>query len=101
MCEMGAAGAIAHRPHAGGRGPQPVIDLDEAPAVSFDPGGLQADAVGVRGPAGRNQEVRSLDHAVRRMQPYGLAGSPSTRATGVAVSTSIPSSSKSSRSASE
>src|SRR6516225_8897466 len=45
---------------------------DEAP---FDPSGLQADAVGVRGPAARNQEVRSLDHAVRRMQPYGLAGS--------------------------
>src|SRR5262249_13725230 len=76
MCEMGAAGAIAHCPHAGGRGPQPAIDLDEAPVVPFDPGGLQADAVGVRGPAGRNQEVRSLDHAVRRMQPYGLAGSP-------------------------
>src|SRR5207244_2991915 len=50
--------------------------LDEVPVVPFDPGGLQADAVGVRGPAGRNQEVRSLDHAVRRMQPYGLAGSP-------------------------
>ena len=73
---MGAAGAIAHRPHAGGRGPQPFIDLDEAPVVPFDPGGLQADAVGVRGPAARNQEVRSLDHAVRRVQPYGLAGSP-------------------------
>ena len=67
VCELGAAGAIAHCPHAGGRRPQPVIDLDEAPVVSFDPGGLQADAVGVRGPATRNQQVRSLYYAAGRV----------------------------------
>src|SRR5262249_28131066 len=78
--EVGAAGAVAHRPHAGGRGPQPLVNLDEAAVVPLDPGGLQADVVGVRGPAGRDQEVRALDRLLhptaRRMQPHGLAGAP-------------------------
>src|SRR5579864_2335889 len=49
--EEWAAGAVAHRPHAGGRGPEPLINLDEAALVTLDPSGLQANAVGVWGSA--------------------------------------------------
>ena len=73
-----AQSPTAHTPGAVVR--QPLVDLDETPFVPLDPGGLQADAVGVRRPAARDQEVRPLDHdlrpAARRMQPHGLAGPP-------------------------
>ena len=91
-----AQSPTAHTP--GGRGPQPLVDLDEAPVVPLDPGRLQADAVGVRRPSARDQEVRALDHAAVALA-CSLTDSPerpSTRSTRVPVRTSIPSSSKSS-----
>src|SRR5262249_27838173 len=48
--ELGATRAIAHRPYPGGRRPAPLVDLDEATAVTLDTCRLQVDAVGVRGP---------------------------------------------------
>ena len=72
--------AIAHRPYPGGRRPAPLVDLDEATAVTLDTGRLQVDAVGVRGPSARDQEVRALDRVlrpvVRHVQFHGLAGPP-------------------------
>src|SRR3954451_23660533 len=78
--ELGATRAIAHRPYPGGRRPAPPVDLDEATAVTLDPGGLEPDAVGVRDPTARDEDVRALDPAFHpvalHLQLNGLAGPP-------------------------
>ena len=77
MREVRAAGAVAHRPDALGRRPEPLVHLDVPPRVRLDPGRLQADAVGVRRAAPGDQEVRPLDRAAAPVcSADGLAGSP-------------------------
>ena len=44
--------------------------------VRLDPGLLQADAVGVRGPPPGDEKVRPLDRTARRSRANGLSGSP-------------------------
>ena len=61
--ELRAARLVADGPHAGGRRPAPIVDLDEAVLVPLDPGGLEFDAVGVRDPSACDEDVRALDPA--------------------------------------
>ena len=64
--ERAAAIALAERPDAGGAGSEAVVDADEAAGVGLDPGGVEAEVVGV-GPAAHRQEhvaARRLRRAV-------------------------------------
>ena len=68
----------------------PLVDLHVSVFVRLDPGRLQPDAVGVRGAAAGDEQVRPLDH-----NPWCAGGRtppdrPSTRGTVIPVSTSIP-----------
>ena len=66
--ELGAAGALAHRPDIGRRGLQAVVDGDIATRVDLDAGHVQTDPCRIRRAARRHQEVAAVEGllAVRR-----------------------------------
>ena len=68
--------AISRRPHALGRGPQPLVDFDVAPSVDLHPHRLQPNPVGIRGASSGDEQVRPVDMASRCLKADGLAGLP-------------------------
>src|SRR5438105_2957572 len=55
VCEVRAAGAVAHCPNALGCGLEPLIDFHVPGGVRLDAGPLQPDAIGVRGTSAGGQ----------------------------------------------
>ena len=78
--KMRAAGAVAHSPYARRRGPESLVDLDEAPFIQFHTGGVQAYTFSIRDPAAGDKEVRTVDYLLRRVadsvESHGLTRPP-------------------------
>src|SRR5262245_66039319 len=64
MGEGATAVAVAERPHARYAGAELVVDLDVAAGILLDSGPVEPEIVGVRPPAGGDQEVGARDLAL-------------------------------------